>query len=77
MHQILSLKINGRGRPKRTWKKRVGEESVKVGLRMEDAPCQSKWIVDVNRIAAVLTRIWPPILIVNTTRFYILVSLFE
>ena len=26
-------------RPKRTWKKQVKEESVKVGLRMEDVLC--------------------------------------
>ena len=39
-------------RPKRTWKKQVEEESVKVGLRMEDVLCRSKWSVDVNRIAA-------------------------
>ena len=28
-----------KGRPKRTWKRQVEEESVKVGLRMEDALC--------------------------------------
>ena len=28
-----------KGRPKRTWKKQVEEESVKVGLRREDALC--------------------------------------
>ena len=32
-------------RPKRTWKKQVGEESVKVGLRRETPLCQSKWSV--------------------------------
>ena len=26
-------------RMKRTWKKQVGEEGVKAGMRMEDAPC--------------------------------------
>ena len=41
-----------KGRLKRTWKKQVEEESVKVGLRMEDALCQSKWSVSVNKIAA-------------------------
>ena len=40
-------------RPKKTWKKQVEEESVKVGLRREDALCCSKWSVGVNRIAAV------------------------
>ena len=38
--------------PKRTWKKQVREESVKVGLRREDALCRSKWSVGVSRIAA-------------------------
>ena len=28
------------GMPKRTWKKQVEEESVKIGLRREDAHCQ-------------------------------------
>ena len=47
---------------KRTWKKedmekedmkkQVEEESMKVGLRREDALCRSKWSVDVNQIAA-------------------------
>ena len=40
-----------KGRP-RIWKKWVEEESVKVGLKMEDALCQSKWSVSVNQIAA-------------------------
>ena len=34
------------------WKKQVEEESVKVGLRREDALCRSKWSVGVDRIAA-------------------------
>ena len=38
--------------PKKTWKKQVKEENVKVGLRMEDAFCRSKWSVGVNQIAA-------------------------
>ena len=41
-----------KGRLKRTWKKQVEEESVKVGLIREDALCRSKWSVDVNKIAA-------------------------
>ena len=32
-------------RPKRTWKKQVEEESVKIGLVREDAFCRSKWSV--------------------------------
>ena len=31
-----------KGRLKRTWKRLVEEESVKVGLRREDALCRSK-----------------------------------
>ena len=41
-----------KGRPKRTWRNQVEEESVKVGLRREDSLCQSKWSVGVNQIAA-------------------------
>ena len=33
-------------------KKEVDEESVKVGLRREDALCRSRWSVGVNMIAA-------------------------
>ena len=33
-------------------KKQVGEESVKVSLRREDALCRSRWSVGVNQIAA-------------------------
>ena len=40
------------GRLKRTWKKQVEEESVKVGLRKENSHCQHKWSVGVNQIAA-------------------------
>ena len=36
----------------RTWKKQVEEESMKVGLRREDAPCRSMWSICVNQIAA-------------------------
>ena len=41
-----------KGRPKRTWKIQVEGESVKVGLRREDALCRSKWSVGINQIAA-------------------------
>ena len=40
------------GRLKRTWKNQFEEESVKVGLRKEDALCQSKWSVGISQIAA-------------------------
>ena len=45
MRRELDLEVEGqrkKGRPKRTWKKQVEEESVKVGLRREDALCRSK-----------------------------------
>ena len=41
-----------KGRPKRSLKKQVDEESMKVGLRREDALCRSKWSVGVNKIVA-------------------------
>ena len=53
-------------RLKRTWK--VEEESVKVGLRREDALFKSKWCVGLNHIAAGLRCIWPPSLVGDTTR---------
>ena len=40
-----------KGRPKRTWKRQVEEESAKVGLRRKDALCRSKWSVGVKEIA--------------------------
>ena len=46
-----------KGRPKRTWKKQVEEESEMVGLRREDVLCRSKWSVGVNQIAAGLRQI--------------------
>ena len=50
---LLDFEVDGqrkKGRPKRTWKKQVDEESVKVGLRREDALCRSKWSVGVNKM---------------------------
>ena len=41
-----------KGRPKRTWKKQVEEESMKVGLRIEDTFNRSKWSAGVDKIAA-------------------------
>ena len=38
-----------------TWKRQIEDESVKVGLRRDDALCQSKWSVGINQIAAGLT----------------------
>ena len=55
LRRALDFEVEGqrkKGRPKRTCKKQVEEESVKVGLRREDALCRSKWSVGVNQIAA-------------------------
>ena len=41
-----------KGRLKKTWKKQVEEENMKVSLRREDAFCRSKWSVGVNKITA-------------------------
>ena len=41
-----------KGRPKRTLKKLVEEESVKVGLGKKDALCRSNWSDVVNQISA-------------------------
>ena len=42
LRMALVLEVEGqwkKGRPKRTWKRQVEEESVKVGMRREDALC--------------------------------------
>ena len=55
LRRALYFEVEGqrkKGRPKRTWKRQVEEESVKVGLRMEDALCRTKWSVGVNKITA-------------------------
>ena len=41
-----------KGRPKRTWKKQVDGESMKVGMRRKDALCRSKWCLGIDKIAA-------------------------
>ena len=59
----------------RTWKKQVEEESVKVGLRREDALCRSKWSAGMIQIAVGLSGIRPPSLVGKTTRLLTLVCL--
>ena len=42
----LDLEVSGkrkRGRPKKTWKKQVEEETEKIGLKKEDALNPDKW----------------------------------
>ena len=54
LRMALDFEVEGqwkKGRPKRTWKRQVEEESVKVGLRMEDVLCRSKWSVGINKVA--------------------------
>ena len=51
LRRALDFEIEGqwkKGRLKRTWKKQVEEESVKVGLRREDALCRSKWCIGIK-----------------------------
>ena len=53
--RTLDFEVEGqwtKGRPKRTWKRQVEDESIKVCLIMEDALCRSKLSVGVNVIAA-------------------------
>ena len=56
LRRALDFEVGQRkkGKPKKTWKKQVDKESVKIGLRMEDALCRSKWSIGVNQNAAVL-----------------------
>ena len=47
LRRALDFEVEGerkKGRLKKTWKKQVVEESVKVGLRWKDALCGSKQI---------------------------------
>ena len=55
LRRALDLEFEGqrmKGRLKRTWKKQVEEESVKIGLRREDTFCRSKRSAGVKQIAA-------------------------
>ena len=55
LRRALDFEVEGqrkKWRSKRMLKKQVEEESMKVGLRMEDALCRSKWSVNVSMIAA-------------------------
>ena len=55
LRRALDFEVEGQRKKeklKKTWKQQVEEESVKVGLRKEDALCRSKWSVGVNQIDA-------------------------
>ena len=50
----LNLEVSGkrkRGRPKKTWRKQVEEETEKIGLKKKDALRQDKWRDRVRAIA--------------------------
>ena len=50
----LNFEVSGkrkRGRPKKTWKKQVEEETEKIGLKKEDALRQDKWKDGVRALA--------------------------
>ena len=50
----LNLEVSGkrkRGRPKRTWRKQVEEETEKIGLKKEDALRRDKWREGMQAIA--------------------------
>ena len=50
----MNLEVTGkrkRGRPKKTWKKQVEEETEKIGLKKEDALRRDKWRDGVREIA--------------------------
>ena len=55
LRRAFDLEVEGQrkiGRQKRMWKKQLEEESMKVGMRRNDALCCSTWCVGVNKIAA-------------------------
>ena len=48
LRRALDFEVEGhrkKRRPKRTWKRQVEEKSMTVGLRREDALCQSKLVL--------------------------------
>ena len=50
----LDLEVSGkrkRGRPKKTWKKQMEEQTEKIGLKMEDTLNRDKWRDGVQAIA--------------------------
>ena len=55
LRRALHFEVEGqrkKWRPKRMVKKQVEEESMKIGLRKEDALCRSKWSVCINKMVA-------------------------
>ena len=55
LRRALDFEVEGQrkqGKPMWMWKNQVEEESMKVGVRREDALCCSMWSVCINKIAA-------------------------
>ena len=55
LRRALDFEVEGQGKngsSKRTWKKQIEEESMKVGLRRKDVLCRSKNSAVVSKIAA-------------------------
>ena len=60
--KAMMLQVNGqrkRERPKQTWKRQV-EESLKIGLRVEEATDRARWREGVRAIAGGMRCIRPP-----------------
>ena len=51
-NEVFGIEKEKKGKSKKTWSRQVEAESVKVGLRRENAHCRSMWSVGVNQIAA-------------------------
>ena len=78
LRRALDFEVVGKRQeewPKRTWKIKVEEEIVMVGLRREDVLCRSKWSVGISQMAAGLRRIWPLSLVGDTAILSALVSI--
>ena len=66
LRRTLDFEVEGQRKKwelKRTWRKQIEEERLKVGLRRKDALCQSNWSVGDHQITAGLRLIWPPSLV--------------
>ena len=70
--RALDFEVEGqtkKGRPKRTWKRQVEEDSVKGGLRRKSTLCHCKWGVNIKKLLLGLRCIWPTSIIGVTARF--------
>ena len=72
LRRALDLEVEGqrkKWRMKRKWKNQFDEESVKVGLGIEDALCRATKSVGIKQIDAGLMWIWSPSLVGDIARF--------